>query len=253
MRTPLIAGNWKMNTTIAEAAALVQEMLPELDLIDNVEKVVCPPFVSLATVAEILKGSRIKLGAQNMHFAEKGAYTGETSPLMLAGLCSYVIVGHSERRQYFNDTDESINKKVKAALQHGITPILCVGEKLEDNSAGRTTEVISRQLELALAGIENAADMVIAYEPIWAIGSGRSAGGQQASDTIGFIRNSIADIFDNKAAGRIRILYGGSVTTDNISKFMQQVEIDGALVGGASLKAEQFISIVKQGASAGGR
>ena len=184
MRKPLIAGNWKMNTNIGEAIELVREMLGDLNRIDNVEKVICPPFVSLAAVAEILKGSPVKLGAQNMHFADKGAYTGEVSPPMLVGLCRFVIIGHSERRQYFNDTDETVNKKVNAALKAGITPILCVGEKLEDNIAGRTPEVISRQLELALTDIENAGDMVIAYEPIWAIGSGKSAGGRQANATI---------------------------------------------------------------------
>jgi triosephosphate isomerase len=253
MRIPLIAGNWKMNTTIAEATTLVWEMLTELNSIENVEKVFCPPFVSLAAVAETLKGSRIKLGAQNMHFAEKGAYTGEVSPPMLAGLCSYVIVGHSERRQYFNDTDEIVNKKLKAALRYGLTPILCIGEKLEENTAGRTADVVSQQLELALAGIDTTADMVIAYEPIWAIGSGKSATSPQANDTIGFIRNKVASILDKEVAGKTRILYGGSVTADNITEFMQQAEIDGALVGGASLKAEQFISIVKQSAAAGSK
>jgi len=232
-----------MNTTIGEAIELVQKMLEGLNRIDNVEKVICPPFVSLAAVAEILKGSPVKLGAQNMHFADKGAFTGEVSPPMLSGLCSFVIIGHSERRQYFNDTDETVNRKVKAALKAGIIPVLCVGEKLEDNT----------QLELALADIDNPGDMVIAYEPIWAIGSGKSAGGQQANDIIGLIRKKFADIFNAQAAGSIRILYGGSVTADNIAGFIGQAEIDGVLVGGASLKAEQFISIVKQTADAGSK
>ncbi len=248
MRTPLIAANWKMNTTINEATVLVQQMLGSLNVIKNVDKVICPPFISLAATAEIIRGSSIKLGAQNMHFEQKGAYTGEISPPMLSGLCSFVIIGHSERRQYFNDTDEVINKKLMSALEAGITPILCVGEKLEDNEEGRAADVISRQLELDLAGIDNTGELVIAYEPIWAIGSGKSASSSQANTTIGLIRKRVAGILDKDTAAKTRILYGGSVTADNIAEFMNQPEIDGALVGGASLKAEQFISIVKQAA-----
>jgi triosephosphate isomerase len=246
MRVPLIAGNWKMNTTVSEAVELVQGMLDELNRIRNVEKLVCPPFISLAVIAEILKGSSIKLGAQNMHFKDKGAYTGEVSPLMLAGLCEYVIIGHSERRRYFNDADEVINRKVKAALGADLKPILCIGEKLEENESGKTNEVLIRQLESALAGVENLNDSIIAYEPVWAIGTGRSATGEQANETIGFIRQGIANLYDKATAQSIRILYGGSVTADNIHEFVKQPEIDGALVGGASLKAEQFISIVRQ-------
>jgi triosephosphate isomerase len=246
MRTPMIAANWKMNTTVDEAVALIGKMFEALDKIKNVEKVVCPPFVSLAAVAEIIKGSSLKLGAQNMHFEDKGAYTGEVSPLMLAGLCQFVIIGHSERRQYFNETDEIINKKLKAALKYGIEPILCIGEKLEENEAGMTAEVVSRQLKSALADVVNLSDAVIAYEPVWAIGSGRSATGEQANKTIALIRRKIADLYDKAAAQNIRLLYGGSVTAENIAEFIKQPEIDGALVGGASLKAEQFISIVRQ-------
>ena len=249
MRTPLIAGNWKMNTTIDEAVGLVNKMLGDLKKINKVEKVICPPFVSLAAVAEILKGSSVKLGSQNMHFADKGAYTGEISPTMLASLCRFVIIGHSERRQYFNDTDEIINKKIKASLKTGITPILCVGEKLSDNNAGRTEAVVGCQLELALADIENPGDIVIAYEPIWAIGTGKSASAQQANTTIKIIREKFADIFNTEAAESIRILYGGSVTADNIAEFTGQAEIDGALIGGASLNAEQFVSIVEKTAA----
>jgi len=245
----LIAANWKMNTTVDGAVDLVRHLLDSLDGINNIDKVICPPFVSLAAVAEVIMGSSVKLGAQNMHFEKKGAYTGEISASMLSGLCRFVIIGHSERRQYFNDTDEAINKKVKAALEASLTPILCVGEKLEDNTAGRTDEVINRQLELDLAGIENPDGMVIAYEPIWAIGSGKSASGLQANETIGQIRNRIANIFNTEAAANMRILYGGSVTAENIAEFTGQPEIDGALVGGASLKAEQFINIVKQAAA----
>jgi len=252
MRVPLIAGNWKMNATVGEAAELVREMLGALNRIDNVEKVVCPPFISLTAVAEIIKGSSVKLGAQNMHFEDRGAYTGEISPLMLAGLCQFVIIGHSERRQYFNETDGIINKKVKAALKAGIEPILCIGEKLEENEAGRMAAVVSRQLELALADIDNLNGTIIAYEPIWAIGTGRSATGQQANETIGLIRQRITNLYGKEAASSIRILYGGSVTADNIADIIKQTDIDGALVGGASLKAEQFISIVRQTAENSG-
>ena len=252
MRTPLIAGNWKMNTTVGEAVELVREMLGALNQIDNVEKVFCPPFISLTAVAKIIKGSSVKLGAQNMHFEDRGAYTGEISPLMLAGLCQFVIIGHSERRQYFNETDEKINKKVKAALKAGVEPILCIGEKLEEYEAGRTAAVVNRQLELALADIDNLNGTIIAYEPIWAIGTGRSATGQQANETIGLIRQRITNLYDKEAASSICILYGGSVTADNISDIIKQTDIDGALVGGASLKAEQFISIVRQTAENSG-
>jgi triosephosphate isomerase len=181
MRTPLIAGNWKMNTTIGEAQELVRKMVVEIDGIKSVDKVVCPPFVSLPAVAEIIRGSSVELGAQNVFFEDKGAYTGEVSPLMLAGLCQFVIIGHSERRQYFNETDEIVNKKVKAVLKTGIKPILCVGEKLEENEAGRTKEVVSRQLGSALAGVTDLGGTVIAYEPIWAIGSGKSASGSSTA------------------------------------------------------------------------
>ena len=246
MRVSLIAGNWKMNTTIGEARALVNEMLRELDEIASVDKVLCPPFVSLATVGKLIKGSSIKLGAQNLYSAEKGAYTGEISPLMLADLCEFVIIGHSERRQYFNETDEIINKKVPAALKVGLKPILCIGERLEENEAGLTEEVVTRQLRLALTGIDNLNGMIIAYEPVWAIGTGKAATGEQANQTISLIRRHISELYGKETAQGLRILYGGSVTADNATEFMQQPEIDGALVGGASLKADQFLSIVKQ-------
>jgi triosephosphate isomerase len=246
MRTPVIAANWKMNTTIAEATALVSNMLTGLDDINGVEKILCPPFISLAVVADIIKGSSVKLGAQNMYFEEKGAYTGEISPTMLAGLCRYVIIGHSERRQYFGETDETINKKVKAALKAGITPILCVGENNDENEAGKTAGVVSRQVKLALADIYDANGAIIAYEPIWAIGTGKSASGEQANGTIGLIRRQVADIINAETAAKTPILYGGSVNADNIAEFVSQPDIDGALVGGASLKAGQFVSIVRQ-------
>jgi len=249
MRIPMIAGNWKMNTTVAEAVALVKEMRPELDKIDNVDKVICPPFVSLAAVKEILAGSSIKLGAQNLYFEEKGAFTGEISPLMLAELCQLVIIGHSERRQYFNETVEMVDKKVRAAFKAGLKPILCVGETLKENEAGRTEEVLAGQLSLTSSQAYSPGGLTIAYEPIWAIGTGRAATGEQANKTIGFIRRHILMQHGKETAQAVRILYGGSVTATNIAEFINQSEIDGALVGGASLKAKEFLSIVEQTSS----
>lgn len=246
MRVPLIAGNWKMNTTVGEAIKLVNELRQGLDEIDNVEKVLCPPFISLVAVGELIKGSSIGLGAQNLYFEEKGAYTGEISPLMLTELCEFVIIGHSERRQYFNETDEIINKKVQAALKAGLKPILCIGERLEQNEAGLTAEVVTKQLRSALVGIDHLSRMIVAYEPVWAIGTGKAATGEQANQTIGLIRHNVSQLYDKGTAQDLRILYGGSVTADNATEFMQQPEIDGALVGGASLKADQFLSIVRQ-------
>jgi len=246
MRIPLIAGNWKMNTTVEEAERLVYDMLDRLDGIKGVEKVLCPPFVSLVAINMMLQGSSIKLGAQNMHFETKGAYTGEISPTMLSGLCEFVILGHSERRWYFGETDEIVNKKAKTALGHGLKPILCVGERLEENEAGKTEEVIARQINQGLSAVKPAPDIVIAYEPVWAIGTGKAASGKQAAATINFIRNTLAKLWDKDIAQALRILYGGSVTSNNIAEFISQSEIDGALVGGASLKAEEFLSIVNQ-------
>jgi triosephosphate isomerase len=248
MRLPMIAGNWKMNTTVAEAVALVKEMLPELKRINNVERVICPPFVSLAAIKELIKGSPIKLGAQNLYFEEKGAYTGEISPLMLAGLCDFVIIGHSERRHYFNETVEMIDKKVQAALKVGLKPILCIGETPDENEAGQTEAILTRQLSLT-SGQAYSAGLTLAYEPVWAIGTGKAASGGQANQTIGFIRRHISKQHGEEIAQAVRILYGGSVTAANIAEFIQQPEIDGALVGGASLKASEFLGIVKQTSS----
>ena len=248
MRTPLIAGNWKMNTTIEEAVALVGAMQKELEGIDGVEKLVCPPFISLKSVFDILADSSIKIGAQNMYYEDKGAFTGEVSPLMIKDICSYVIIGHSERRQYFND-DVYINNKVKAAIKYGITPILCIGEKLEENESGLTLKVLERQMEQALDGVEDIGSLVIAYEPIWAIGTGKSASAEQANETIGAIRQKVGSLYDNNVASAVRILYGGSANAENIAELAAQSEIDGALVGGASLKADKFISMVKQTSS----
>ncbi|MBN2098452.1 MAG: triose-phosphate isomerase [Dehalococcoidia bacterium] len=246
MRLPIIAGNWKMNTTVDEAVALVRDMLGGLEDIGGVEKVVCPPFVSLAEVKPVLEKSSVKLGAQNMHFEEKGAYTGEVSPVMLTHMCEYVIVGHSERRQYFGETDENVNRKVKAALKFNLKPIMCVGETLAENEAGKTEEVVTRQVKKGLAGVDKADGLVIAYEPIWAIGTGKAATGKQANATIGLIRRTVQELYGADVAQGLRIQYGGSVTGANIGEFISQPEIDGGLVGGASLKATDFVSIVEQ-------
>ncbi len=246
MRIPFVAGNWKMNTTVSEAEKIVIEMLEKLDRIEEVEKVLCPPFVSLVSINMMLLDSSVKLGAQNMYFEAKGAYTGEISPLMLRELCEFVILGHSERRWYFGETDEIVNKKVKAALANNLKPILCVGERLEENKAGKTDEVINRQVVEALNGIEPVSNLVIAYEPVWAIGTGKAASSEQAAATIQFIRAVVAKIWDKSTARDVRILYGGSVTSANIAEFTSHPEIDGALVGGASLKADEFVGIVEK-------
>lgn len=246
MRVPFIAGNWKMNTTATEAERLVLEMLARLDGIEGVEKVLCPPFVSLVAISMMLQDSSIKLGAQNMYFEAKGAYTGEISPLMLSELCEFVILGHSERRWYFGETDEVVNKKVRAALANRLKPILCVGERLEENEAGKTEEVINRQIRAALNGIEPARDLVVAYEPVWAIGTGKAASGEQAGVTIQSIRDIVAKLWNKGIAQDLRVLYGGSVTAANIAEFVSHSEIDGALVGGASLKAGEFVDIVEK-------
>jgi len=253
MRSPFVAGNWKMNTTVTEAEQLVFEMLEKLDRIERVEKVLCPPFVSLVAMSMMLQGSSIKLGAQNMYFETEGAYTGEISPLMLRELCEFVILGHSERRWYFGETDEIVNKKVKAAFSNRLKPILCIGERLAENEAGKTEEVVNRQVTAALDGVGSVSNLVIAYEPVWAIGTGKAASGKQASATIKFIRDVLAKLWNKSIAQNLRILYGGSVTSANVAEFISHPEIDGALVGGASLKAEEFVSIVDQTAEIKGR
>ncbi len=246
MRLPMIAGNWKMNTTPNKAIALVKEMIKGLAEADNVDRVICPPFVSLYALRELLKETSIELGAQNLFYEEKGAYTGEISPPMLAELCRYVIIGHSERRRYFNETGNMVNKKVKAALHAGLKPILCIGENLEENDAGRTDEVVTDQLRFCLNGIQYHQDLIVAYEPVWAIGTGRAATSQQANETAGIIRGKFSQMYGESQAEALRILYGGSVTAANTAELMAQPEIDGGLVGGASLKADEFLSIVRQ-------
>jgi len=238
-----------MNTTLMEAVDLVNEMKKPLDRFDNVDKVVCPPFISIAVISEILMDSSIKVGAQNMYFKEKGAFTGEISPAMLMDICEYVIIGHSERRQYFNETDETVNKKVRAALEAGLKPIICVGENLDQNKSGETEKIVTNQIRMALDDVDYSPSIVIAYEPIWAIGTGIAATGTAANATTKLIRNTIADIYNGRAAQDMRILYGGSVTAANISEFIKQPEINGGLVGGASLKSTEFISMVEQASS----
>lgn len=251
MRTKIIAGNWKMNKTPAEAAALAQALVAEIGAVSGVERVVVPPFVALASVAPVLVGSGIGLGAQNLHWADSGAYTGEVSAPMLKGLCQYVVIGHSERRQYFGETDESVNKKTKAALAHGLTPIVCVGETLAQYEAGETGAVVSSQVRAAYAGIEavDALKTVVAYEPVWAIGTGRAATPEGANAVIAeHIRAVIAGLYGAEAAAALRIQYGGSVTAANAAELLAQPDIDGALVGGASLKAADFGVIVRAAA-----
>ena len=255
MRMPLIAGNWKMYKTVAEARHLVSEMVPGLQAIRGVEKVICPPFTALLAVAALLEGTDIGIGAQNLHWESAGAYTGEISPTMIAEICQYVILGHSERRMYFGETDETVNHKVESALAHGLNAILCVGESLTENDSGLTEEVVSRQVQSGLAGLsfqneEAAADsLVIAYEPVWAIGTGKAATSDDANAVIGkVVRPALAELFGDPIAQAVRVLYGGSVNADNAEKFFSAPEIDGALVGGASLKIIEFNQIVQAAA-----
>jgi triosephosphate isomerase len=253
-RTPIVAGNWKMYYGPSEAQAFAESILADLNAVHGVERVLCPPAISIPAVHNVVSGSEVTLGAQNMYFEEKGAYTGETSPLMLCGLCEYVILGHSERRGYFGETDELVNKKALAAFAHGLKPIVCVGERLEDRDAGLTERVITGQVRGSLANLppEHVAELVVAYEPIWAIGTGRAATPEGANATIGLIRRTLADVAGASAAEAIRIQYGGSVTAENFGAFIAQPEIDGALVGGASLRADQFIEIVRLAAEQAG-
>jgi len=247
MRTPFIAGNWKMNKTADEAVAFVSEVQEALDQIEGVDVAFCPPFLAIPALAEALKGTKIGVGAQNMFYAESGAYTGELAPNMLTPFCKYVILGHSERRAYFGETDEGVNKKTKAALKHGLTPIVCVGESLEQNEAGETHDFVSGQVRAAFAGLtaEEMVKIVVAYEPIWAIGTGKTATVEQAGGIIGnTVRSTIADIFGDETAQLVRIQYGGSVKPGNAAELMAHPDIDGALVGGASLQPS-FVELVQ--------
>ena len=246
MRRPIIAGNWKMNMTPAEAEQLVVELIP---LVKDAacDVVVCPPYVDLAVVGKLLVGTNIKLGAQNIHWAPKGAFTGEISADMLLAMgVTHAIVGHSERRQYFGETDETVNKRAKAALDANITPIICVGESLEQRESGVTDTIVSKQTVAALAGFsaEEVVRSVIAYEPIWAIGTGKTATSEDANTTIKVIRDAIAGVYGQKVADEVRIQYGGSMKPSNAAELMAMPEIDGGLIGGASLKSEDFSKVV---------
>ncbi len=255
MRKPFVAGNWKMFKTVAEARQLVSELVPGLQPIEGVEKVICPPFTALMAVSSLLEGTDIGLGAQNMHWEQSGAFTGEISPLMVAELCRYVIIGHSERRQFFGETDQSVNVKLQSALAHGLTPIVCVGETLDEYEHGRTAEVISTQIRLGfrdlqvLSELGNTAPFVIAYEPVWAIGTGRPSTAAGAANVVSsVIRPALQEILGEPISRAVRVLYGGSVKASNAVEFFDEEEIDGALVGGASLKAEDFIQIAQAAA-----
>ena len=247
MRKAIIAGNWKMNKTPDEARALVEELIP-LVADAECEVVVCPPFVDLCPVSKAIKGTNIHLGAQNIHWAKSGAFTGEISADMLKKFgVEYAIVGHSERRQYFGETDATVNMRAKAALENDITPIICVGESLEQRERGETDEFVASQVRGALEGIsaDDARRIVIAYEPIWAIGTGRTATAEMAEETIIVIRKTLRSIFGNDAAETVRIQYGGSMNPQNAASLMAMENIDGGLIGGASLKAEDFSKVVK--------
>lgn len=248
MRRPLIAGNWKMYKTMPEATILVEGLKESLKGLEDVEVAICPPFTLLAAVGNLLKGTDIRLGSQNIFWEKEGAYTGEIAPAMLVDAgCHYAIIGHSERREYFGETDEKVNKKVLAALANGLVPIMCVGETLEQRKADETEELVKSQTEKGLAGLkaDDVAKVVIAYEPIWAIGTGLSSDGPDANRVIGVIRRTVAAMYGQASADQVRILYGGSVKPNNIKEFMAESEIDGALVGGASLDPASFTSIVK--------
>jgi triosephosphate isomerase len=251
MRKSLVAGNWKMNKTIAETRDLVFKMSSQLREINGVEKVICPPFMSLMATSALLENSGIGLGAQNMHWEEKGAYTGEVAPGMVKELCSYVILGHSERRAYFNETDQIVNKKLISAQKIDLTPIVCVGETLEQYEAKQTREVVSKQTLESLKGVsaEFAPRIIVAYEPVWAIGTGKASNGLEANAVVkDVIRPALTKIFGEETAQAIRVLYGGSVTAANAAEFFGQPDIDGALVGGASLKIDEFVAITKAAA-----
>jgi len=251
MRTPIVAGNWKMNKTVEEARSLVFSMSLKLREIEGVDKVLCPPFPALLAISALLQGTDIGLGAQNLHWEESGAYTGEVAPNMVAEFCKYVIIGHSERRAYFGETDETVNKKVRAALAHDLTPIVCVGETEDEYDSDLTGEVVRRQISQGLADVDpaKAAQIIVAYEPIWAIGTGKASSGENANAVLAdYIRPALADLFGVDTAQAIRIQYGGSVKGNNADEFFNQPEIDGALVGGASLKKDDFIAIVQAAA-----
>ena len=247
MRKKFIAGNWKMNTTRAETLSLIQAIIQKTGAIEKTTIMVAPPFTNLEIAAGLLQNSKIRLGAQNLFWEEKGAYTGEISALMLQDLkCTYVIIGHSERRQYFKETDEEVNKKIAAALKHGLFPVICVGETLEQRERGDALAIVEHQIRNGLSGFTatQASSFTIAYEPVWAIGTGRAAAPSDAVEVHTLIRSTLSALFGVTVAEAIRIQYGGSVTADNIHAFISEPQIDGALVGGASLKVDSFTAII---------
>lgn len=256
MRKPIIAGNWKMHKTLGESVDFAKELAAMLAPFSSVARVVCPTYVALVGVANALKGTDIQVGAQSVHWEAQGAYTSQISPTMLQGLAEYVIIGHSECRAYLNETDETVNKKVKAALAYGLKPIIAVGESLEQNEAGQTAQIVGGQVRAALNGVDSAnmTNIVLAYEPIWAIGTGKNATGQGANSVIGgTIRATLAELYGNSVAQSVRIQYGGSVKPENMAEYMSQPDIDGALVGGASLKADVFTELVRIAAQEKGK
>ncbi|GAB4327398.1 MAG: triose-phosphate isomerase [Phototrophicales bacterium] len=255
MRTPIIAGNWKMHKTVTESIDFVKQLEPKLAPYQTVERVVAPTFLAIPGVSEVLKNTDIKVSAQNAHWENQGAYTSQISPSMLQGLVEFVIIGHSECRAYLGETDDMINKKAKALLAHGLKPIIAVGESLELNEAGQTEAFVGGQVRAALDGLsaEDMANVVIAYEPIWAIGTGKNASGEIANNIIGgTIRKTVRQLYGDTVADALRIQYGGSVKPENMMEYMSQPDIDGALVGGASLKVDSFVDLVRIAAEAKG-
>lgn len=248
MRRFVIAGNWKMNKTLPQAVAFVDDLKEGLSEQSEVETIICPPLIALAAVRDALHGIAIAIGAQNMHWEAEGAYTGEVSPPMVQESCTHVIIGHSERRSHFGETDAMVNRKVVAAIAHGLTSIVCVGETDDENRAGKTQEVLDRQITQALAGLsaQQAAAAIVAYEPVWAIGTGRAASPAEANDTIGLVREVVGREFGTPTAAAIRILYGGSINPGVWPEIIAQPEVDGGLVGGASLIADDFVSLANQ-------
>ncbi|MFV5963178.1 triose-phosphate isomerase [Bacillus sp. AK25] len=250
MRKPIIAGNWKMNKTLGEAVSFVEEVKSSIPSPDKVESIVCAPALFLEKLNRLSNGTDLKIGAQNMHFEENGAFTGEISPAALKDLgIGYSVIGHSERREFFAETDETVNKKAHAAFKYGIVPIICVGETLEEREAGKTNELVADQVKKALAGLtkQQVAESVIAYEPIWAIGTGKSSTAKDANDVCAHIRQTVASEFGQEAADSLRIQYGGSVKPANIKEYMAESDIDGALVGGASLEPQSFVQLLEEG------
>ncbi|WP_066175408.1 triose-phosphate isomerase [Bacillus marinisedimentorum] len=248
MRKPIIAGNWKMHKTLGEAESFVSEVKGQIPSADKVDAVVCAPALFLNKLVEMTKGTDLRVGAQTMHYEESGAFTGEISPAALKDLgVQYAVIGHSERREMFNETDETVNKKTHAAFKYGITPIVCVGETLEQRESGQTKDVVTGQVKKALEGLteDQVKETVIAYEPIWAIGTGKTASSEDANEVCGQIRTHVAEIFSQSAGDAVRVQYGGSVKPANIKELMEQQDIDGALVGGASLEPQSFLQLLE--------